>query len=331
LTPNGQLQLLRENKSGKGPSWILARDDLLYAVNEHDNRIETFTIDDRIQGKLTSKNTISSKGNTPCSLDIDPTGKWLAVANYGDHGSSNFVLLPLNKSNYPEEKGAEITSIDGRGPNHNRQDHSHCHQVQFYQDYLYVIDLGTDTINIYHYNDTNGEVHLNRDRIKTRSGAGPRHIRFHPDKPLAFVCNELDSTINVYRIDATIGKLEYQQTITTRREEDEKNSNKENTPGELQFSPDKKYLLASNRGDENIVIYNLNDNNNQILSIKEYLDIQGSGPRYFTFDPTGNFLLIANQHSNNLICFSYNKNKCLFEFISQLTNIESPQHIIFIS
>jgi 6-phosphogluconolactonase (cycloisomerase 2 family) len=80
LSPNGQLQLFNENKSGKGPSWLFLRDNLLYAVNEHDNQIETFTIDDRNQGKLTLKTTISSIGNTPCSLDIDPTGKWLAVA-----------------------------------------------------------------------------------------------------------------------------------------------------------------------------------------------------------------------------------------------------------
>jgi 6-phosphogluconolactonase (cycloisomerase 2 family) len=80
LTSDGQLQLLNENKSGKGPSWLIARGDLLYACNEQDDKIETLTIDDRIQGKLTSKNKISSKGSTPCSLDIDPTGKWLAVA-----------------------------------------------------------------------------------------------------------------------------------------------------------------------------------------------------------------------------------------------------------
>jgi 6-phosphogluconolactonase len=331
LTANGQLQSVHENKSGKGPSWLVAHNDLLYAANEAENKIETFTIDDRIQGKLTSKNTISSKGKTPCSLAIDPTGQWLAVANYGADGSSNFVLLPINKSNFPEEKGAQVTSIDGHGPNSDRQDHSHCHQVQFYQGYLYVIDLGTDTINVYHYNQTTGEVRLNGDRIKTRPGAGPRHLLFHPDKPLAFVSNELDSTTNVYRIDAAIGKFEHQQTISTRRPEDEKNSTKENTPAELHFSPDQKYLLVSNRGDENLVIYNLNDSNDQILSVKNHLNIQGSGPRYFTFDPTGKFLLVANQNSNNLICFSYNQTQGTFQFLSQLANIESPQHILFIS
>ena len=82
LTANGQVELLHENKSGKGPSWLLANNDLLYVVNEQEDKIETFTIDDRIQGKLTSKNTVSSKGSTPCSLALDPTKKWLAVAKF---------------------------------------------------------------------------------------------------------------------------------------------------------------------------------------------------------------------------------------------------------
>jgi 6-phosphogluconolactonase (cycloisomerase 2 family) len=79
LISNGQLELLNENKSGKGSTWLLAQDDLLHVVNAYSDQIETFTIEDRNQGKLTLKNTISSIGNSPCSLDIDSTGKWLAV------------------------------------------------------------------------------------------------------------------------------------------------------------------------------------------------------------------------------------------------------------
>jgi 6-phosphogluconolactonase (cycloisomerase 2 family) len=80
LTSSGQLQLLNEAKSGKGPTWLLLRDNLLHASVEHTDKVETFTIVDRIQGKLTLTNTTSSIGNTPCSLDIDPSGKWLAAA-----------------------------------------------------------------------------------------------------------------------------------------------------------------------------------------------------------------------------------------------------------
>ncbi len=80
LTSDGQLQSIYENTCGTGSSWLVVHKDLLYAVNAKEDKIEIFTIDDHIQGKLTSKNTISSKGSTPCSLAIDPTGKWLAVA-----------------------------------------------------------------------------------------------------------------------------------------------------------------------------------------------------------------------------------------------------------
>ena len=80
LTPNGQLQLINEIKCGKGSTWLFPQNDLLYVVNEYVHKIEIYTFDDRNQGKLTLKSTISSMGNTPCSIDIDSTGKWLAVA-----------------------------------------------------------------------------------------------------------------------------------------------------------------------------------------------------------------------------------------------------------
>ncbi|UJR27472.1 hypothetical protein I4U23_008758 [Adineta vaga] len=332
LTSNGQFELLNETKCGKGSTWLLLRDDLLYVVNEHSDKIETFSIDNRNQGKLTLKNTIASIGDTPCALDIDPSGQWLLVSNYGDKGTSNFVSFPLNNSKYPEEKGVQITTIEGNGPHPSRQQHSYCHHVLFHQNHLYVVDLGSDTLSVYHFDGKNGKVNLVHNRTKTEAGAGPRHILFHPTKPFAFVCNELNSTTNVYRCDSSSGQLEHLQTIQTRREKDQNDSTKENYTAELQFTPDNKYLLVSNRGDENLVIFNVNENaENEILTIKEHLDCHGSFTRYFTFDPTGTFLLVANQKSNNLICFSYNRENGTYTFVSQLDNIQSPQHIVFLN
>jgi 6-phosphogluconolactonase len=73
------------------------------------------------------------------------------------------------------------------------------------------------------------------------------------------------------------------------------------------------------------------DDDNEVLSVKEHLDCRGSFPRYFTFDPTGKFLLVANQKSNRLVCFSYDNDNGTYTFISQLDNIQSPQHIVFLS
>ncbi len=106
-------------------------------------------------------------------------------------------------------------------------------------------------------------------------------------------------------------------------------STKENSTAELQFTPDGKYLLVSNRGDKNLVIFNINEDDNEVLSVKEHLDCRGSFTRYFTFDPTGKFLLVANQKSHSLVCFSYDHGT--YTFVSQLDNIQSPQHIVFLS
>lgn len=141
--------------------------------------------------------------------------------SYGYKGTGNFVLYPLDSSGLPDEKGAKVTVIEGSGPHPDRQDHSYCHHTVFHKGYLYVVDLGTDTISVYCLNDTNGEVELVGNRVKTASGAGPRHILFHPSKPLAFVCNELNSTTNVYRVNSSDGQLEPVQTIKTRQEKDE--------------------------------------------------------------------------------------------------------------
>ena len=73
------------------------------------------------------------------------------------------------------------------------------------------------------------------------------------------------------------------------------------------------------------------DAEKEILSVKEHLDCHGSFTRYFMFDPTKKFLLVANQKSNNLVCFSYNYDNGTYTFVSQLDNIESPQHIVFLT
>ena len=249
--------------------------------------------------------------------------------SYGHQGTSNVVLFPFNSSKYPDEKNARITSIEGRGPHPDRQDHSHCHQVFFHRHFLYVVDLGTDTISVYRFDEINGELSLMGSRIKLQLGAGPRHILFHRTKPLAFVCNELNSTVNVYRVQTSCGQFEFLQTIETRRQTDDKNQ--ENYPAEIQFSPDESQILVSNRGDENLVVFDIRDETNEILHVQQHVDCYGSFPRYFGFDPTGHFLLIANQKTNNLVCFSYDRQRHVFKFISELKNIESPQHFVFLS
>lgn len=239
LSSNGELELVRETKTGKGTTWLLKKDQFLYSVNEHDDQIELFSIVDRQNGQIELKGRFSALGNTPCSMDIDPSGKWLAVAklvkentsgifswrfslsfSYGHEGTSNVAIFPLDSTKSTDGSGGQTTSIEGNGPHASRQDHSHCHQVLFDQQFLYVVDLGTDTLSVYRFDPENGQLTLHGQRIRTEPGAGPRHFVFHPDLPLMFLANELNSTMNVYRVDRSQGQLDFLQTISTRREQD---------------------------------------------------------------------------------------------------------------
>ena len=49
--------------------------------------------------------------------------------------------------------------------------------------------------------------------VATRKRAGPRHIAFHPEMPLAYVVNELDSTVVTYRFDPQRGSLQAIQIL----------------------------------------------------------------------------------------------------------------------
>ena len=85
LTPIG---LVGETAS---PSFLAIHPNhkFLYAVNEISNyegkkagSVSAFAMDTKT-GQLKLLNTVSSRGDGPCHLAIDPSGKWLFVANYG--------------------------------------------------------------------------------------------------------------------------------------------------------------------------------------------------------------------------------------------------------
>lgn len=49
----------------------------------------------------------------------------------------------------------------------------------------------------------------------SREGAEPRHIAFHPANRLAYIVNELDSTVSAYRFDPQTGVVTPFQIVST--------------------------------------------------------------------------------------------------------------------
>ena len=146
---------------------------------------------DAAAAKLTPISTQSSRGAHPCHLELDKTGRFLAVANYT---GGNYSLFPVTADGRLDPSVAVVAG-QGRGPT-QRQEGPHGHAVTFdaANRFLIATDLGIDRVLIYRFDPTAGTLAGNHAAVVAMTpGAGPRHFAFHPNNRQAFVINELDS------------------------------------------------------------------------------------------------------------------------------------------
>ena len=92
----------------------------LYAVTEDfegEGAVSSFQIDHET-GKLTLLNQVSSKGSGPCHLNLDSTGRMLAVANYGAGSTASFQV---NADGNAERSGQRHATRRFQAVNEQRQ------------------------------------------------------------------------------------------------------------------------------------------------------------------------------------------------------------------
>src|SRR5262249_56341136 len=87
--------------------------------------------------------------------------------------------------------------------------------------------------------------------IATRAGAGPRHIAFHSQMPLAYVINELDSTLTTYRFDAQRGSLQPIQILPSIPASYTGNNN----GAEIAVAPFSRVVHTSKRAQHSIALF----------------------------------------------------------------------------
>jgi len=131
----------------------------------------------------------STGGAAPCHLALSPDGRWLVTANYT---SGSVSVHPVHGDG---SLGARTDLVEHRGhhgPQADRQDGPHAHQVVFVDGGLLVCDLGLDAVVGYHLDD--GRL-TEVARSAMPAGSGPRHLVL--DGVTAYVLGELSSTVTV--------------------------------------------------------------------------------------------------------------------------------------
>jgi 6-phosphogluconolactonase len=300
----GTLSYISTSPETTNPSYIQVhpRGQWLYAVNETGSTqgepsgtVSAFRLS-KGGTVLEFINTVPSGGNYPCFIQIDKTGRFGLVANYG---SGTVALLPLNAD------GSLGTAVStdrhaGRGPS-ERQETAHAHTIEVSPDnrFAYSCDLGTDKIYCYLLDTAKGKLVASGDPYATQPGSGPRHLAFHPLKNFVYVINELNGTIEGMTVDTQTGSLSRFQIISTLAEGNGRTA----SCADIHITPSGKFLYASNRGtNNNIAMYAIAENNGT-LTLIGHQEVKGKTPRNFVIDPTGSYLLVANQDSDNVVTF----------------------------
>ncbi len=259
---------------------------------------------------------IGTQGGAPCYVSINEN--LLLAANYVG-GSVTAVKLTDHGG---LEQIARHIQHTGSGPNPARQEAPHPHAIvpDPTGNYCLVPDLGTDQVYVYRTDD--GGLKISGKPVKIHPGAGPRHLAFHPSGAVAYLLNELDSSISSLSWEA--GHLDVLNTVNALPKE----YAGERSGADIHVHPTGRFLYASLRGPSSIACFQIAENGN--LSSPTWFSTHGAIPRNFALDPTGEYLIVANQDSDTLVVFRINQQTGHLVGPSQIVHVPSPVCIKFV-
>lgn len=297
----------------------------MYVVGETSGKagggVFSFEIDPKT-GKLTKRSEASSGGAGPCHVTVDGSGTRVAVANYGGGSTAVFSTSPnsgaLNRVAFIQHKGSSTN------PGRQKEPHAHCVVFHPKTDVLFSADLGTDrlkAINVEGLGITPKVTESVKDDIAMPAGAGPRHISVAPDGKFAYVCGELDSTVNVIEFVGNTGKVV--QSLSTLKE-----PVKGNSTAECILSPDGKFVYVSNRGHNSIAVFKVGEDRK--LTAVGHITGDIKIPRNFNIDPSGKWMLIASEQGDKVGVWEIDPKTGLARETGNTIKVKSPVCVKFV-
>jgi 6-phosphogluconolactonase len=295
----------------------------LYAVHGDKSEVSAFRID-RQSGRLDLINTQSTKGSNPVHLTVDASNKFLVAANYA---TGTVVTLSIKDKGALGEVRSSSALPGEAGPHRIEQKSSHPHETAFdcNRRFIAVPDKGLDKIFVFRLDASSGQlIPSDTPWIEAPEGAGPRHIVFHPAKNVAYVVNELNSTVTTYAWNPDRGELKPLQILPSTPSDYIGN----NRAAEIAISKSGSQVYVSNRGHDSIGLFST-DNRSGLLSSVEWAPSRGKGPRFFALDPDDRYLYAANELTDSIIQFNVNEATGRLRETGQKIETGSPVCIVF--
>lgn len=242
--------------------------------------IRTFRWDpDTNEYSLVADRIIPTIGS-PTYMSLSPSGKFLATASYEGHCIG---IHPIDKD-----------GVVGRAKNAwHRLKRAHCAVFRPGTTELWVCCLGSSDIRVFNLNEDTGELEYLRFLMPPCRTGGPRHLAFHPTKPVVYCINELSGLLDVWPVDSDACL----QTITILKD-------RKSVPwsADIGITKDGSVVVATDRTISSIAVFEVLDDG-QLKEVGCYETERQ--PRAICVEE--NIVLVAGQRSQSVSCYHVTK------------------------
>jgi len=262
------------------------------AIHGDHRAISSYRIDDAT-GRLSPTHRTDTGGVNPVHLVFDPTNRFVIVPNYA---SGSVASLPFDAESGRFGAPIDVVNLSGEaGPHKVEQPGSHPHHTVFdpAARFLYVPDKGLDRVFAFAVAE-DGRLRL-AGETRTRAGAGPRHIVFHPRLPTAYVVNELDCTVTAYRHDRESGGLEPFRILSALPA----SYTGDGRAAAIGMLPDGSALIATVRGADLLALFMIDQKDGSARFAGARACI-GRTPRFLSVQPEMGAILVAHEGSDSI-------------------------------
>jgi 6-phosphogluconolactonase len=255
----------------------------LFAALRAEGKLASFRID-RATGMLTHLNTVPA-GHDPAHLSTDAAGRYLLAAYYV---AAKVTVHSIGKDGRLGEEPLQTLPT---------ADKAHAIVPDPSGRFVFVPHTGPDTIFQFTFDASKGRLSANEPpKLPTPKGTGPRHMVFHPSRPVAYVANEQGGSVTAYALDSSSGTLRPLQTVSTLP----KDFTGTNACAEVRIHPSGKFLYVANRGHDSIACFALDEEGKMSATGQEPTE---KTPRSFDLDPAGKYLFAAGESSGKLAAY----------------------------
>ena len=223
-----------------------------------------------------------------CYIVTDHTGRTLLSASYQ---GSKIASNPIDADGIVRSPATQVIDTPPQ---------AHSILPDPTNRFVFAASLGGDCIVRTAFDAGSGVMKV-LEPVQAKPNAGPRHLRFSPDRRFLYLINEIDGTINAYRYDADRGGLTEIQSITLL------------PPGvsgrmasaDLHLTPDGRFLYGSERVTNTLAAFRVDTASGMLSPIGSVPS--EDAPRGFAIDPAGSFLLCAGQNSNRVAVYAIDR------------------------